>query len=255
MKPKIILLSGEKQFIRYIYNGLKNTFEIEAIIFEERESTDLIYKRRVKRIGIINVWGQKLFDKFIISRLLKSSIPRIHEIIKKFRLDSTRIPEEKVIQVVSINHPDTITLIQSINPDIAIVSSTRILTKRLINSIAGHFINVHSGILPEYRGYSGGYWALVNGDRKNVGSTIHFVNEKIDMGSILCQGTIDIELSDNYLTYAFLHVAKEIELLKKAIPQVIKKEFQITQNEIKYKLRYGPTIWGYVFNRFVRNIK
>jgi len=255
MKPKIILLSGEKHFIKYIYNGLKSTFEIDAVIFEERENTEFIYKRRAKRIGIINVWGQKLFDKFIINRLLKSSVPRIKEIKKKYKLDSSKIPDEKKILVKSVNDADTIKLIQSINPDIVIVNATRILKADILKSITGHFINIHSGILPKYRGYSGGYWALVHNDKKNCGSTIHFVIDKIDKGSILCQGTIDIEPADNYLTYAFIHVAKEIELLKRAIVKIINNELELTKNETSYKLRYGPTIWGYLFNRIIKNVK
>ncbi|MEO6329204.1 MAG: formyl transferase [Ginsengibacter sp.] len=255
MKPKIIFLSGEKQFIKYIYNGIKKTFEIEAVIFEERESADNIYKRRVKKIGIVKVWGQKLFDRFIINRLLKSSIPRIKEIIKKFKLDSSKIPEEKKIFVKSVNDVDTITLIQSINPDIVIVNATRILKNDLLKSIPGHFINIHSGMLPKYRGYSGGYWALVNNDKINCGSTIHFVNDKIDKGSILCQEAIDIEPADNYFTYAFIHTAKEIDLLKKAIFLIDNNGFKLIRTETSYKLRYGPTIWGYLFYRIVKNIK
>jgi folate-dependent phosphoribosylglycinamide formyltransferase PurN len=255
MKHKIILLSGEKQFIKYIYNGLKNTFEIEAVIFEEAESLDIIYKRRIKRVGVVEVFGQKLFDKFIINRLLVSSVPRIKEIIQYFKLDSSKIPEEKKILVNSVNDVDTIKIIQGISPDIVIVNATRILKSNLIRSITGHFINIHSGILPKYRGYSGGYWALVNNDKKNCGSTIHFIDEKIDMGSIICQETINIKSNDNYLTYAFLHVAKEIELLKKAIFLIVNNEFKLTKNKNFYKLRYGPTIWGYLFYRIVKNIK
>ncbi|MDB5200279.1 MAG: hypothetical protein JWO92_2242 [Chitinophagaceae bacterium] len=255
MKPKIILLSGEKQFIRYIYNGLKKQFEIDAVIFEESESSDIIYKRRAKKIGIIKVIGQKLFDKFIIKRLIKSSFPRIKEIIKKFKLDSSKIPIEKTIMVKSVNDASTIALIQSINPDIIIVNATRIIKNDVLKSVSGYFINIHSGILPKYRGYSGGYWALVNNDKSNCGSTIHIVDEKIDTGPVLCQELIDIEPTDNYLTYAFLHVAIEIELLKKAIVSVINKDFKVVKKAVISKIRYGPTIWVYLFYKIVRKVK
>ena len=255
MKPKIILLSGEKQFVRYIYNGLKKEFEIDKVIFEEGESAETIYKRRIKRIGIIKVIGQKLFDKFIIKHLLKSSKPRIQEIIKIFQLNSTQIPEEKKILVKSVNDLSTIALIQSIDPDIIIVNCTRILKAELLNSIKGHFINIHSGILPKYRGYSGGYWALVNNDKSNCGSTIHFIDEKIDMGSTICQELIEVEPDDNYLTYAFLHVAKEIEILKQAIVKICNKDYKQIKNDNPAKLRYGPTIWTYLYYRIVKNVK
>ncbi len=96
---------------------------------------------------------------------------------------------------------------------------------------------------------------MVNNDKINCGSTIHFIDDKIDMGSIICQEAINIEVNDNYLTYAFLHVAKEIELLNRAIYQIINNDFKLIENGTSSKLRYGPTIWGYLFNSTVRNIK
>lgn len=255
MSPKIVLLSGEQQFIRFIYNGLKEVADIKAVIFEEGENPETLYKRRVKKIGSLKVWGQKLFDKYIPQRLLKSSLPRIQQIIKQHKLDSSKIPEEKKIFVKSVNETATFDTIKSINPDIVIVNATRILKVGLIKSIPGHFINIHSGILPKYRGYSGGYWALVNNDKKNFGSTIHFIDDKVDTGSIICQNTIEIGNSDNYTTYGFLHVAKEIELLKKAISQISRKDYKLIKNESNYEVRYGPTLWGYLFNRWMKNIK
>lgn len=255
MKSKIILLSGEKVFSRFLYNGLKNEFDIHAIIFEEPEDPKTIYERRKKKIGVIKAYGQSLFDKYIINRLVSSSKDRLREIVKQNNLDASKIPDEKIKLVRSVNDPETISLIQSLDPQIIIVNNTRILQKDILNSVSGYFINIHSGILPEYRGYSGGYWALVNNDKKNCGSTIHFVDEGIDTGSIICQGLIEVGKNDNYFTYAFLHLAKEIELLKKAIADITNNNFTITENNKKGKLRHGPTIWGYLFNRIVKNVK
>lgn len=53
----------------------------------------------------------------------------------------------------------------------------------------GHIFNIHYSLLPKYRGLHSTVWAILNGE-KEVGLTIHQMNEKIDAGSILHQHTI-----------------------------------------------------------------
>lgn len=255
MNPRIILLSGEKLFTKFIYNGLKDSFDIHSVIFEDSEDPKIVYKKRKQKVGFIKAYGQYLFDKYIIRQLIRSSKDRLKEIVNKYKLDASKIPEEKIKLVRSVNDADTISLIKSIDPEIIIVNNTRILKKDILQSVKGHFINIHSGILPEYRGYSGGYGALVNNDKKNCGSTIHFVDEGIDTGSIICQGQIDVETEDNYFTYSFLHLAKEIELLKNAITDISNNSIVKIKSGKKGKIRHGPTIWEYLFYRIIKNVK
>ena len=47
-----------------------------------------------------------------------------------------------------------------------VVNGTRILSRRMLESIDAVFLNMHVGITPKYRGVHGGYWALANGDRR-----------------------------------------------------------------------------------------
>lgn len=50
-------------------------------------------------------------------------------------------------------------------------------------------LNVHPGILPQYRGASSVEWALYNGDV--VGATAHIMDSGYDTGPIVAQRTID----------------------------------------------------------------
>jgi methionyl-tRNA formyltransferase len=197
-----------------------------------------------------------LFSSFISPVLTVSSIKRIRQIIREHSLNSAPIPREKKIVVKSVNDESTIKLIQSINPDIIIVNSTGIIKRKLILSVKSLFLNIHCGILPMYRGYSGGYWALVKKDRKHCGSTIHILDEGIDTGPILQQGTIAISKRDNYATYDFLHLATEIGLLRKAVHDAMSGNIRMIQVNGKVSARfYGPTIWGYFYNRIVNKVK
>ena len=53
------------------------------------------------------------------------------------------------------------------------------------------WINGHPSLLPEYRGPSPVSWAIRNGERQ-LGFTFHRMDEELDTGAILAQGTFDL---------------------------------------------------------------
>lgn len=52
-------------------------------------------------------------------------------------------------------------------------------------------INCHPSLLPRHRGANPYFWQIYSGDAK-AGVTFHYMNEKIDSGEILMQGSFDI---------------------------------------------------------------
>ena len=93
------------------------------------------------------------------------------------------------------------------------VSQTRILSRKILECIPAAFINIHTGITPQYRGLHGAYWALVNNDAANCGVTIHMVDAGVDTGPIVAQARISPSASDSYFTYHWLQLATALPLL------------------------------------------
>ena len=58
-------------------------------------------------------------------------------------------------------------------------------------------INIHYSLLPKYRGMHSTVWAILNGERQ-LGLTVHEMNEDIDDGPILEQFVIDYEDQTSY---------------------------------------------------------
>jgi folate-dependent phosphoribosylglycinamide formyltransferase PurN len=253
---KIVLLTGKGKLEEFFFNALNQSFGIEKVIIEESTNNLKHLKRRIRKVGVVSVFGQYLFSACISPILAIFSIKRIRQIIRENALHAPPIPDDKKILVKSVNADSTIELIQLIKPDIVIVNSTRIIQKKLLRAGNSLFFNIHCGITPMYKGYSGGYWALVNGDKANCGSTIHILDEGIDTGPIIYQGMIPVTSKDNFATYDFLHLATEIELLEKAIKDAIAGNLRyIPVNGQTGRRYYGPTIWGYFYNRFFRKVK
>ena len=61
----------------------------------------------------------------------------------------------------------------------------------------GRWVNVHSGILPKWRGYSANSWALLN-DEPFLGFTLHEVAREFDSGPVIKQYIIENDFESSY---------------------------------------------------------
>src|SRR5690606_4502730 len=236
---------------------IANGLEIERLIIEEPISTKKFIKRRFKTIGVFTVMGQVLNRLFIVPLLRKTSSKRIREIMG-LGLLSTTLPNNNIItKVPSANSSICIKLLQKINPTVVVIVNTRILNKKTLSSIPGKFINIHAGITPKYRGWHGGYWALVNKDKDKCGVTIHLVDEGIDTGGVLYQAIIDPTPSDNYYTYPFVQLLAGLPLIKKAVQDVLTNNLRTQKSDGTNDgdVYYHPTIWEYLRNRILKKVK
>ncbi|GHV08197.1 formyl transferase [Campylobacterota bacterium] len=254
-KRTIVLLGGQGVSTNIVFHAIDNSYGTTAAIVEEKESTILFIKRRIKRLGFCTVFGQLLFQTAIAKLLRVRSQNRIEEIIRDNQLDRAKIPSEKLINVRSINSAETIELLKQLKPNLIIVNGTRILSKELINSVNCKLINTHAGITPKYRGVHGAYWAIANNDHANCGVTVHFVDEGIDTGNIIDQKVIAYTDKDNFSTYPFIQLAEGVKLLKEVVKAYYANTIQIKNCGGESKLWYHPTIWQYLYYRIRRNVK
>ncbi len=74
-----------------------------------------------------------------------------------------------------------------------------LIPKSILDSFQRGMINVHTSLLPKYRGASPIQHALMNGD-KETGVTIMLMDEGLDTGPVLLQKTLAIDPDDTYET-------------------------------------------------------
>jgi len=255
-KDKKILLLGAHSFsTRVMYNFLQKEFGLDQVILEKKENIWFFIKRRVRRLGWRTVLGQLIFQGLMIKYLIAISKERKQEIIAEHGLDESKIPQEKVFYVNSVNDPTTIQIIKSIAPDVIVINGTRILSKKFLEEMECPVINTHAGITPKYRGVHGAYWALVHGDKSNCGVTVHMVDKGIDTGDIFAQQIIHPLPKDNFATYTILQLAAGTRLMKKAIVKGLMGDITTTKASGESKLYYHPTIWDYYKNYFIKGVK
>ncbi len=100
-----------------------------------------------------------------------------------------------IIQPESLKSEEFIETLSSFNADIFVVVAFRILPRSVIGIPKFGTVNLHSSLLPKYRGAAPINWALINGD-KETGVTIFQIEPKVDTGDILLQQSLTIDPLD-----------------------------------------------------------
>lgn len=146
---------------------------------------------------------EKLEKKFeIISVFTKVDKPNLRgkkisfSPVKEYALSKNL----KVYQPENFKDKDNIDIIKEQKPDlIVVVAYGKILPKEVIDIPKYGIINVHSSLLPKYRGAAPINAALINGEKKS-GVSIMYVEEELDAGAVLLQKETEIEEEDTFLT-------------------------------------------------------
>lgn len=99
----------------------------------------------------------------------------------------------------------------------------RVVTSELLNEYRNRIINIHPSLLPKFSGLDAIQRAFDSGDTE-TGVTIHYIDENVDTGPIICQKHIPILKTDNVETLEERIHTKEHEMYIKVILDLIKKE-------------------------------
>ncbi|MBO9592151.1 MAG: hypothetical protein J7599_04520 [Niabella sp.] len=252
---KIIILATACDSTTIIFNFLKDDFNIEKVIIEQKEGMRLFLKRRIKKLGLLKVAGQLAFMSFLAKPIALLSKKRIRNIVNSNGLSTQAIPEDRIQQVVSVNSDTVIAQLKAASPDLVLLSGTRIVSKKVLAAIDCRFVNIHAGITPKYRGVHGAYWALVNQDAQNCGVTVHFVDTGIDTGNILYQTQIISGKTDNFATYPYLQLAEGVNGLKRCMVSYFEGTLTPKKAAGPSYLWYHPTLLQYLYNYFIKKVK
>ena len=72
----------------------------------------------------------------------------------------------------------------------------RILTKNFLRKFGGKIINIHPSLLPKYRGLNT-FERVLEKKETETGCTVHWVNEKLDSGTIIIKKRVKINNDEN----------------------------------------------------------
>jgi len=111
--------------------------------------------------------------------------------------DAYHIP---VVSVADARSPTLAAAVRAWRPDVVVsVNFNQRIPRRILDLAAIGSINVHGSLLPRNRGLFPYFWALSNGDRE-LGVTVHWIEDGFDTGDVVIQRALPIEPSDTILS-------------------------------------------------------
>jgi formyl transferase-like protein len=242
---KVILLTADREFGRIAASYLAARFPNLTVIVETPISGMTLLKRRLRRLGPIQISGQLAFMLF--QRVQRRwSRRRVAELMRDFGLQARWPDDCEILHVPSVNSPQCRSILAELAPRAVMVVGTRLIDGAVLKTIDAPFINYHAGITPKYRGAHGGYWAKAVGELENFGVTVHLVDTGIDTGSVIYQLRIKPSKQDNFSTYPYLQIAAALPLLERAARDVLAGSLKTQVVSLPSRIWSHPTIWWYL---------
>lgn len=253
----IVLLAGPGDATHIVFHELDRRWPGVIAVVEEPASRVTMARRRAGRIGWPQVVGQILFVALAMPILARLGRRRVEDIISAAGFDVS--PPAGPYRVASMNAPEARELLRRLRPAVAVVNGTRILSADTLAVLDCPVLNTHAGITPRYRGVHGGYWALAEGRGDLVGTTVHLVDPGIDTGGVLAQAVFSPGPEDSMATYPYLHLVAGVPALVEQVERLARGEDPIEIPPIDQggasRLRYHPTLWGYLWRRIARGVR
>ncbi|NQU73720.1 MAG: hypothetical protein HQ547_03305 [Candidatus Omnitrophica bacterium] len=180
-------------------------------------------RRLLTTLRIRGLWKSLRLACIFLSTLLTGG--RVHKLFKRHE------PPIPVYPVDDINSKRFLDKLKELDIDLIIsFNCPAVLKKEILNLPKRGCLNVHFGMLPEYRGLFPIFYAILNGE-KEFGITVHYMNEKLDDGSILLQEAVKINENDDIFSLYPIAFKKAGELLVKAIKLIPEGSVKTTFND------------------------
>ena len=127
---------------------------------------------------------------------------------------------QTVYQPPTLRDADALDSIRNLSPELIVVAAYgKILPEAVLQIPLYGCINVHSSLLPAYRGAAPINWAILNGDTR-TGVTIMHMAKELDAGDIILQRATDIGEQEDALSLTNRLAALGAEALLQAVSAI-----------------------------------
>lgn len=226
----VVIVTQDEPFylvdnLEYLVNNLSEDINIVACVVNEvspfgKKET---FMEKVKKT--YDIFGLKFF-LYYATKFVKSKLNRSKN-ISNF-LNQNGIAE--IILDKPINNVVSVEKIKTYKPDLLVsILGNQIFKEPIINLAPKGCINLHTALLPKYRGLMPSFWVLKN-DEKYTGVSVFFVDEGIDSGPIIVQEKVEIgertqeELIKHTKRIGMDAIIKSINLIKSDTVELIEND-------------------------------
>lgn len=170
---KVLLWIGKEGNQKALANKIHSLTPLTGIVIEARKS-------KVK-ISFIKIF-EKVIEKIFLSAISKAWFGLMNFYEKKY----PEYPKTNRLEVENINSDEVFHFTKNQEPDLIIVSGTRLIKKKLLslNPSIG-ILNLHTGLSPYIKGGPNcTNWCIATKQFHLIGNTVMWIDAGIDTGSI-----------------------------------------------------------------------
>ena len=238
---KIVIITQDEPFyladnLRYLIKILPEHSKIVGCVVNDVSPFGKKETFLEKAKKTYDVFGLRFFVhyslKFLNSKFNKSK-----------RIDSVLLENNipKIVLEKPINENESVDEIKKFEPDLLIsILGNQIFKEPIINLAPKGCLNLHTALLPKYRGLMPTFWVMKN-DEKHTGVSVFFVDKGIDSGPIVVQEKV--EIGKRTQEELIMHTKKlGMEAIAKAVDMIEKNEVNLMENDATKKTYFSfPT--------------
>jgi methionyl-tRNA formyltransferase len=196
-----ILLCLNRDFISNIaLNRLQDALEGHIIDIVLSKG---IGKKSSPKARAIEQWQQlenRLIENGLFPLLERSGPTFPHDRFQSFKQLAQATVSKTIREFSNINEGEGLAYVRQFDPDVIVsIRFGQIFKSPVIDIPRFGIINLHSGVLPDYRGILATFWAMLN-DETHIGCTLHYVTDNtIDTGKIIDVHKIPVDYKRSLL--------------------------------------------------------
>lgn len=172
-----------------------------------KKTQDLLFQLRLKTEEEVCVIGMPY-------KYQKKHKPLIlHRPSKHIEIPNQKLCQKLGYRYIEIEPSLLLNKLYDLDPSLVIIGGVGILDKKVVQDFM--VVNCHPGIIPDVRGLDALKWAIYLD--KEIGVTLHIVDEEPDSGYMIKQQLIPIYPEDTFHSIAYRQYEYEIDLLSDSV--------------------------------------
>ena len=214
---KTVFLTTDSAPAKFIATHLHNRGFLDAIIIEKstaKTKTKILKELKSASWGKVPVKILDFLAIYVYSKLAKRYID--NHLLRPNHIDG--FPSGVTShQVEDASGSQCLSTLKSMAPDILIVLGTSILKPEVLSVAKRYTLNIHGGIVPQYRNVHSDFWAASKNDFKNIGTSIIHLDPGVDTGNIAIQDSVKITSGDTLFSIKKKNIELSLCLITQAI--------------------------------------
>jgi folate-dependent phosphoribosylglycinamide formyltransferase PurN len=146
--------------------------------------------KRARRLGFAKTLDEVLLRLYWLVFRHPGDLRRLRQLLDEVR---QRIPagyrRPPVYRIDDINSDEAVRTLRQLAPDVCVLMCNVILQPKIFTIPPLGMLVFHPGLTPEYRGPHSAFWATLNNEFWGIGWSLLRIDEGIDTGAVLAQGT------------------------------------------------------------------